>query len=81
MDQFSLRVIKRNGEEVSFDSNKIITAIEAANEEVDPIYQLNQYQIAAIAHKIESQVEKFTHAANVEDIQNMVETGFLLEFS
>lgn len=77
MDQFSLRVIKRNGEEVSFDGNKIITAIEAANEEVDPIYQLNQYQIAAIAHKIESQVEKFTHAANVEDIQNMVETGIM----
>ncbi|WP_461810689.1 anaerobic ribonucleoside-triphosphate reductase [Faecalimonas sp.] len=77
MDQFNLRVIKRNGEEVSFDSNKIISAIEAANEEVDPIYQLNQYQIAAIAHKIESQVEKFTHAANVEDIQNMVETGIM----
>ncbi|WP_461813230.1 anaerobic ribonucleoside-triphosphate reductase [Faecalimonas sp.] len=77
MDQFNLRVIKRNGEEVSFDSNKIITAIEAANEEVEPIYQLNQYQIAAIAHKIENQVQKFTHAANVEDIQNMVETGIM----
>ncbi len=77
MDQFNLRVIKRNGEEVSFDINKIVSAIGAANEEVDPIYQLNQYQIAAIAHKIASQVEKFTHAANVEDIQNMVETGIM----
>ena len=77
MDQFNLRVIKRNGEEVSFDINKIITAINAANEEVDPIYQLNEYQIAAVAHKILDQVKNFTHAANVEDIQNMVERGIM----
>ena len=77
MDQYNLRVIKRNGEEVSFDINKIITAVNAANEEVDPIYQLNEYQIAAVAHKILDQVKNFTHAANVEDIQNMVERGIM----
>lgn len=77
MEQYNTRVIKRNGEEVNFDINKIIHAIDAANQEVDPIYQLNQYQIAAIAHKIVAQIENFTHAANVEDIQNMVETGIM----
>ena len=32
------RVIKRNGEEVSFDLSKIISAISKANREVDPIH-------------------------------------------
>ena len=77
MEQCNTRVIKRNGEEVSFDINKIITAVNAANEEVDPIYQLNEYQIAAVAHKILDQVKNFTHATNVEDIQNMVEKGIM----
>ncbi len=77
MEQYNTRVIKRNGEEVNFDINKIIHAIDAANQEVEPIYQLNQYQIAAIAHKIVAQIETFTHAAHVEDIQNMVETGIM----
>ena len=77
MDQFNLRVIKRNGEEVSFDINKIINAISAANADVDPIYQINEYQIAAIAHKIVDEIEKLSHAAHVEDIQNMVERGIM----
>ena len=77
MDQFNLRVIKRNGEEVSFDINKIINAISAANRDVDPIYQINEYQIAAIAHKIVDEIEKLSHAAHVEDIQNMVERGIM----
>ena len=77
MNQFNLRVIKRNGEEVSFDINKIINAISAANRDVDPIYQINEYQIAAIAHKIVDEIEKYSHAAHVEDIQNMVERGIM----
>ena len=34
------KVIKRNGEEVGFDLEKIENAIRAANEEVDNIYKL-----------------------------------------
>ena len=37
------RVIKRNGEEVSFDLSKIISAISKANREVDPIHRMNEY--------------------------------------
>ena len=68
------RVIKRNGEEVSFDLSKIISAISKANREVDPIHRMNEYQIMAIAEKIAQQTEEAMHAVNVEDIQNMVET-------
>ena len=38
------KVIKRNGEEVGFDLGKIENAIRAANEEVDNIYKLNEFQ-------------------------------------
>ena len=43
------KVIKRNGEEVGFDLEKIENAIRAANEEVDNIYKLNEFQVRAIA--------------------------------
>ena len=75
--QVKTNVIKRSGEEVSFDIGKIINAISKANKEVDPIYQLNEYQINAIAETIAKKVAGFTHAANVEDIQDMVETGIM----
>ena len=71
------RVIKRNGEEVSFDLSKIVNAIKAANEEVDNIFRMNEYQIQAIANDIAQQVQSSTHAVNVEDIQDMVETGIM----
>ena len=71
------RVIKRNGEEVSFDLSKIISAISKANREVDPIHRMNEYQIMAIAEKIAQQTEEAMHAVNVEDIQDMVETGIM----
>ena len=71
------KVIKRNGEEVSFDLEKIENAIRAANEEVDNIYKLNEFQIRAIADDIAGQVKKSTHAIHVEDIQDMVETGIM----
>ena len=71
------RVIKRNGEEVDFRLEKIVNAIKKANEEVENIHKMNDFQIIAIAEKIAQQTEEFTHAVNVEDIQDMVETGIM----
>ena len=56
---------------------KIENAIRAANEEVDNIYKLNEFQVRAIADDIAGQVKKSTHAMHVEDIQDMVETGIM----
>lgn len=70
-------VIKRNGEEVHFDLDKIVNAIKAANREVDRLHQLNDFQIMAIADTISQQIHRMTHAVNVEDIQDMVETGIM----
>ena len=70
-------VIKRSGEEVSFDLEKIINSIRKANKEVDRLHQMNEYQINAIADNIAHRVEEIPHAVNVEDIQDMVETGIM----
>lgn len=71
------RIIKRNGKEVDFDVEKITNAISKANDEMDRIHQLSEYQIEAIADTIAQEVEKSTHAVHVEDIQDMVETGLM----
>ena len=70
-------VIKRNGKEVSFDVSKIENAIRKANLSVDRLHQLNNYQIQAVAEMIAKEVEEAPHAVNVEDIQDMVETGIM----
>ncbi len=77
MDAVHTNVIKRNGEEVCFDLDKIVNAITAANKEVDRLHQLNDYQVQAIADNIAKQIEIMTHAIHVEDIQDMVETGIM----
>jgi anaerobic ribonucleoside-triphosphate reductase len=71
------KVIKRNGEEVTFDITKIVNAINAANQEVENIYKMNKYQVRAIADDIAQQVQRMSHAVNVEDIQDMVETSIM----
>lgn len=72
-----MKVIKRNGTEVDFDRNKIVAAIGKANAEESPLHQLSDYQIEAIAIKIEKEVSTITHAVNVENIQDMVEKGIM----
>ena len=57
--QVKTKVIKRNGEEVDFHLEKIINAIKAANNEVDKIHQMNEYQIIAIADNIAGKVKRF----------------------
>ncbi len=70
-------VIKRNGKEVNFDISKIANAIRKANKEVEPIYQMNEYQIEGIAENVASQCAKLERAVSVEEIQDMVETGIM----
>lgn len=70
-------VIKRNGVEVQFNIEKIVNAIKKANKEVAPIYQMNDYQIMAVADAVAKRCEESPHAVNVEDIQDMVETSIM----
>ncbi|MCC8050261.1 MAG: anaerobic ribonucleoside-triphosphate reductase [Clostridiales bacterium] len=70
-------VIKRSGEEVVFDKTKIENAVRKANNSVEKIHRLNDYQIAAVADTIAKQAVESSHALNVEDIQDLVETGIM----
>ena len=70
-------VIKRNGEEVQFDIEKIYNAIAKANKEVEAIHQMSNVQIRAVAENVAREVKKSPHAVSVEDIQDMVETGIM----
>ena len=71
------KIIKRNGEEVTFDVTKIINAVEKANADTPRIHQLNEEQIAAVADGVVRRVQESSHAVNVEDIQDMVEIGIM----
>ncbi|SFG25976.1 anaerobic ribonucleoside-triphosphate reductase [Oribacterium sp. WCC10] len=70
-------VIKRNGKEVQFDLTKIANAIRKANNEVEPIYQMNEYQIMGVADNVASKCARLNRAVSVEEIQDMVETGIM----
>ncbi|MCD7745323.1 MAG: anaerobic ribonucleoside-triphosphate reductase [Lachnospiraceae bacterium] len=76
-DARKANVIKRSGEEVLFDKTKIENAVRKANNSVEKIHQLNDYQITAVADTIEKQAAVSSHALNVEDIQDLVETGIM----
>ncbi|MBR6381143.1 MAG: anaerobic ribonucleoside-triphosphate reductase, partial [Lachnospiraceae bacterium] len=72
-----MKVIKRSGMEVDFDLSKITNAIKAANKEVDPIYQLNPYQIEAVSRMVVDKIGTNSYAVQVEDIQDLVETSIM----
>lgn len=73
------KVIKRNGEEVEFDAEKISNAIQKANKEVESRKQLTVLQVADVTNRVVSQIESASHAVNVENIQDMVEIGIMKE--
>jgi hypothetical protein len=75
--EIKANVIKRNGQEVPFEIDKIVNAIRKANAEVDRLHQLNEYQIVAISDKIALEIGAMPHAAGVEEIQDMVERGIM----
>ncbi len=72
-----MKIIKRNGEEVVFDVNKIITAISKANKEVPQSEQLSAKKIEEIADDIEKQCAAENHEMNVEAIQDLVEKAIM----
>ena len=75
----SVWVIKRNGEEVEFDAEKISNAIQKANHEVTDDKKLTLLQIADVTRKVVEWIEKAPHAVNVERIQDLVEIAIMEE--
>ena len=69
-----MKIIKRNGSEVTFDRAKIVRAIEKANESGDGKPELTSRQIDYISFVIEDYCEDVGRALSVEEIQELVET-------
>jgi len=68
-----MKVIKRSGQETTFDKDKIIKAIEKANLSVEKDEQLSKPEIDGIASEITYICEELDRPINVEEIQDMVE--------
>ena len=75
----SVWVIKRNGEEVEFDAEKISNAIQKANQEVEESKQLTLLQVADVTRRVVDKIEISSHAVNVEQIQDLVEVEIMKE--
>lgn len=73
-----MKVIKRDGTEVDFDRNKIVHAIEGANNEVSGDQKLSSRDIEVISMVVEDECKKMAHTPQIEDIQDMVEIQLVL---
>ncbi len=72
-----MKIIKRNGAEVSFDIQKIISAIRKANNEVSVDNRLTEEQISLIADKVTALAGDLNRAVSVEEIQDFVENQIM----
>ena len=70
------KVIKRDGRKVSYDRNKIVSAIQKANAEVDAHEQISEDKIYSILASIEN---RGNLEMAVEDIQDIIEQKLMAE--
>ena len=72
-----MKIIKRSGVEVFFDSNKIVAAVQKANASVIDYEKLSDEQIQEIDDNVEVACENMKRSASVEEIQDMVENQLM----
>ena len=72
-----MKIIKRSGVEVFFDSNKIVASVQKANASVIDYEKLSDEQIQEIADNVEVACENMKRSASVEEIQDMVENQLM----
>ena len=68
-----MKIIKRNGSEVTFDTTKIINAITGANGEAPEEARLTEREIRFAALNVEDQCAAAGHTVTVEEVQDLVE--------
>ena len=73
-----MKIIKRNGQEMTFDAEKIKNAILKANMSVDENQtKLNQQQIDQIVKEVTEKCKEVSRSVGVEEIQDLVEMGIM----
>ena len=68
-----MKLIKRNGSEVTFDSEKIYIAVEKANMAIDEMERISDREIRRVTDKVTRKCEKMKRAVSVEEVQDLVE--------
>ena len=74
-----MKIIKRNGQEVTFDREKIEKAIKKANDATEKNKELSDRQIEYIVNVIEDHCAEMNRSLSVEEIQELVETHIILQ--
>jgi len=72
-----MKIIKRSGEEVVFDKEKIVSALRKANKEVAERDRISEGALMAIVDVVTEQCEHLGRAPHVEEIQDMVENRLM----
>lgn len=72
-----MKIIKRNGTEMDFDSSKIIIAIKGANKDVQEAERLDDIAINNIAMTVTNICDGFGRAPSVEEVQDLVENQIM----
>ena len=72
-----MKIIKRSGQEVLFDAEKIFAAVAKANAATAGARELTPTQIRAISDRIEEIASSLNRALSVEEIQELVETEIM----
>lgn len=72
-----MNIIKRSGEEVPFDSQKIYVAISKANNSVPEESRIDSATIRDITTKVTERAAVMLHTPTVEDVQEEVENALI----
>ena len=72
-----MKIIKRNGAEVTFDPAKIAAAITAANNAVEESVRMTPLQIQRITEHVQISCEEMGRSPAVEEIQDLVEKAIM----
>ena len=73
-----MNVIKRSGEEVEFDSSKILTAVLSVNNDVTGYDQIDVRLAQTITDNVALKCKAFDRPINIEEIQDLVENELML---
>ncbi|OUP39098.1 anaerobic ribonucleoside-triphosphate reductase [Olsenella sp. An188] len=68
-----MKIIKRNGSEVTFDISKIENAIRAANAEVPASERLTEREVKFASLNVTDECMEAGHTVTVEEVQDLVE--------
>ena len=69
----SMKIIKRNGSEMPFDSSKIYSAISRANAQVADVDRISPEEIQTITDQVTEYCVQLDRAPGVEEVQDRVE--------